>query len=378
MKILFIVPSYKPATVYGGTIVVIAMLAEQLVELGHDVTVYTTTANGHSELNVSEGVLHYLDGVKVFYFRRLTGDPTHISFSLWRKVYDSVKSFDVVHLHSWWNFLILGTALICNFKNVQPIFSPHGMLSDYILTSNNRRKKSFLHNIIGKFLLKRTVLHVTSEAELGEAKIIIPEWQGAVIPNLVFLSENRRKKVVPNTFTIGFLSRIDPKKGLNILIEALSMVNFDYKLIIAGSGDSAYINNLIDLSINLGNSSKIEWVGWLDGEEKFDFLSEIDVLALPSHNENFAIVIIEALSVGTPVVISKNVGLSKYVLDNNLGWICESLIPMNFAAKLDEVYNNDKWLKNINLISPELIRKDFDPKELANKYGELYSKFISV
>src|SRR6266496_3119649 len=79
MKILFIIPSYKPAYIYGGTTVVVSLLAESLASHGHQVTVYTTTANGKNELEVETGKEIIIDGVKVFYFKRITKDHSHIS-----------------------------------------------------------------------------------------------------------------------------------------------------------------------------------------------------------------------------------------------------------------------------------------------------------
>ena len=67
MKILFITPSYKPAYIYGGTIVAVSTLAERLVRLGHIVTVYTTRANGDTELDVVAGAETMVEGVKVIY-----------------------------------------------------------------------------------------------------------------------------------------------------------------------------------------------------------------------------------------------------------------------------------------------------------------------
>ena len=55
--------------------------------------------------------------------------------------------------------------------------------------------------------------------------------------------------------------------------------------------------------------------------EKFSFLSGLDLFALTSHSENFALVVIESLSVGTPVLIGENVGLYEYVLQNDCGWV---------------------------------------------------------
>jgi glycosyltransferase involved in cell wall biosynthesis len=192
MNILFIVPSYKPAYIYGGPVVVISMLAEHLVLLGHHVSVYTTRANGKTELDVKAGEERLVDGVKVTYFRRITKDHTHVSVDLWRHLNKTIKQFDVVHVHSWWNFLVIISVWICRRNGVKPILSPHGMFSDFILNQRNRIKKRLIHSLIGKRLLKGTYLHVSTEMEWHESMSMNPDWKGRVIPNLVKLSDVHR------------------------------------------------------------------------------------------------------------------------------------------------------------------------------------------
>jgi glycosyltransferase involved in cell wall biosynthesis len=372
MKVLFIVPYYKPAYAYGGPIVVISMLAERLVLLGHEVSVYTTATNGKTELEVEKNIEQLVDGVRVIYFNKITGDNTYISLDLWKHLNKTTGDFDIIHIHTWWNFLVLGAALICKKKGIKPVISPHGMLSDYILYNRNVLAKKIVHGILGKKLLRNSWLHVSTGMDWEESKKIIETWEGRVIPNLVKLADKEFPKPVNDVFTIGFLSRVDPKKGLDILIKALSKVDFEYKLVIAGSGDQSYINKLRNLSNKYGNSKNIEWVGWKGGETKFEFLSQIDLMALTSHSENFAIVVIESLSVGTPVFISKMVGLFKYIADKDFGWVTDMNIE-NVTGDLNKLYQEkDRFIK-INAEAPFIIKQEYEENTLADRYIQLYN-----
>ncbi|CAN5469951.1 glycosyltransferase [soil metagenome] len=375
VNILFVVPSYRPAYGYGGTIVVTALLAENLVKLGHTVTVFTTTANGRTELNVKTKREHVVDGVVVRYFRRVTGDHTHTSPSLWRHLRNTIDHFDVVHIHSWWNPLVIGAAWICKTYEVKPILSSHGMFSDYILATRNSRLKQLTQKVVGLSLLRNTFLHVSTDMELEEARRIIPDWPATVIPNLVELPELTYERKANDVFTIGFLSRIDPKKGLDILIGALGKVDFSYRLLVAGDGDTNYIDSLKQMAIDNGTSENIEWIGWKNGDEKFDFMAGLDLFALISHSENFAIVVIESLSVGTPVLISDQVGLNKYVRNNDVGWICERDL-LGVASKLKEIYVDKQKLVRITGMSESLIKNDFDAIELTHRYVRYYEKVV--
>src|SRR5436190_19602542 len=136
MKILHIVPSYKPAYVYGGTIESIAQLCESLVQAGEEITVYTTTANGKEELDVIPGREYIVEGVKVIYFKRQTKDPLHVSVALVKQLYKNCSRFDVVHIHSWWNAVAIMAAFTCCVCGIKTVFSPHGMLSGYILNNS--------------------------------------------------------------------------------------------------------------------------------------------------------------------------------------------------------------------------------------------------
>ena len=91
MKILHIVPSYKPAYTYGGTIESIARLCEALVNAGEEVKVFTTTANGKTELDVEPNREYGVDGVRVVYFKRIFKDPIYISPALWKRLWRECK-----------------------------------------------------------------------------------------------------------------------------------------------------------------------------------------------------------------------------------------------------------------------------------------------
>lgn len=376
MNLLFVTPSYKPAFVYGGPTVSVSELAESLVHIGHKVTVYTTTANGQSELDVPLGVPVCNNGVTVYYFRRITGDHTHVSPALWLHFARTHRQFHQVHLHSWWSFLILGTALVCRLANRRYILSPRGMLGDYSFTHQHGTVKRYLHKLVGKPLLRHSILHATTALEWRDCMKVQGNWKGFIAHNIISLPEVQptQRDSIHDYLVVGFLSRIDPKKGLELLFEALAQVSFPFRLLIAGSGDAVYIASLKALSDRLGIAESIEWCGWMEGMEKFRFLRSVDLFVLPSYNENFAIVVTESLAVGTPVLVSKQVGLADYVQEKGLGWVCA--VEVN-AIRNDLVAINAATdaRRQIAARAPEFISKDFDKLILAQSYANAYAKF---
>lgn len=374
MTILFVTPTYKPAYIYGGVTVVTSLLAESLVKCGHEVTVYTTNGNGTTELKIKADQEVIADGVKVFYFKRFSRGHSHVSPAFWKMIYYNVKKFDIVHLHSWWNPPIMIAAAICKLRGVKPILSPHGMLCKYILNTNNRTIKKILHDLFGKWLLKNTFLHVSSEMEWNESQIFFKgNWPGAVIPNPVELkSIPVQTREDNNLFVLGFLSRIDPKKRLDLLIKALSRVNFKYELRVAGDGDSDYITYLKRLSVEYGNAHKIHWVGWKEGMSKYEFYGSIDLFVLLSFNENFGVVVIEALTMGTPVLLSREVALSKFVEERSLGWIIDNSEVNHVVETLDRIFQNPVKRLEIKDKAPSIVEKDLNINSLMKEYVEFY------
>ena len=277
----------------------------------------------------------------------------------------------MVHIHSWWNILVIVAAFICKNKKVKIILSPHGMLSDYIISNSHSRLKFFIHKLIGRSLLKSTLLHTTSEAELMECKKLIHGWKGFVVPNIIWLPHLQIEKRQTEVFTILFLSRIHPKKGIELLMESISTLKTNVHLAIAGAGEKDYIEGLKKKAKKLGINSKIEWLGWIDREQKFDILMQADLFALTSYNENFANVVIESLHVGTPVLLSSEVGLSGFVAEHNLGWIC-TLNPENITKKIEAAIQDTGKHERIKNYAPACVKKYFSAEMLIPQYLQLY------
>ncbi|HEX5152938.1 MAG TPA: glycosyltransferase [Parafilimonas sp.] len=367
MKILHIVPSYKPAYGYGGTIECIARLCEAQSHAGAIVKVFTTTANVDKELDIEPDTEHDVDGVGVTYFSRVFKDPFYISIPLWKCLYKNYKNYDAVHIHSWWNILVLGAAIICKTRKVKTFFSPHGMMSDFIRQHKNRFIKQSMHVMVGRSLLKYMRFHATSDAEFEECKKLIPGWKGFIIPNIMWLPELKICKQPNEVFTIIYMSRIHPKKGIELLMEAISLLDKKPVLKIAGTGEDSYVKELQQKAEGLGIAANIRWLGWQNRDTKFATLMQADLFALTSYNENFANAVIEALHVGTPVLISEDVGVSSFVKEHGLGWICETTVS-SIRLKLEEAMTDTEQRKRINTCGPVMVKNFLSEEKLVREY----------
>ncbi len=366
MKVLHIIPTYKPAYGYGGPVTSVSKLCESLAAEGTDIRMLTTDGNGQGHLDVPLGRSMDVDGVPTIYFHRFTGDPHSFCPALWRYLYRHARDYDIIHIHSWWNLLVMVAARLG--RGTKVILSPRGMLSEYILSSGQSGLKKWAHRLGGRSLLAQTFFHATSEQEAEECRKLIPGWQGFVIPNIIGLPP-----VTPpppnDVFTIGFMSRIDPKKGLELLLAAVKRLSFPYRVQIAGDGDAAYLNQLKD---GAAGAKKIEWLGWIGPKEKFAILGSFDLLVLPSHNENFANVVIEALHMGTPVCITRGVALSNWVEEENMGWITERTEDA-LVAQLEQAHKDQTKRNRIRQTGRQIVENSFSEKKLVNEYSAMYA-----
>lgn len=375
MNILHVSPSYTPAYIYGGPTLSVSQLCEAQASIEANIAVFTTTANGPEELPMQIGMPLLVNGVAVTYFRRYTGDHTHLAPGLWWAVWRECRKVDAVHIHSWWSFPVLGAVFICWLRGVRPVLSPRGTLQPVALQTNRSSLKQVLHQWIGQWLLQQTKLHATSSSEAGALAKLFPDTPCEVIDNLIKLPprpavpwEKIREATV---LQLLFLSRIHPIKGLPLVLEALALVDFPWTLTVAGSGDADYVAELQTQAGRHGLADKIQWIGKVEEPEKWKILTAHDVLVLTSHSENFANVVIESLAVGTAVLISDQVGIKDYVLSKELGWV-STLSPENIAQHLTQIWNAKPRLTQIRLQAPSVIQQDFNPQTIARKYLHYY------
>ncbi|WEK19693.1 MAG: glycosyltransferase [Candidatus Pedobacter colombiensis] len=376
MNILQINASYKPAYIYGGPTMSVSKLCEQLVKNGCAVQVFSTTANGPTELQVVSGIPQNVEGVFVRYFKRITKDHSHFSPQLLLTLWREVRSFDVVHIHAWWNLVSIFSCCIALLRKVPVILSPRGTLSDYSFTNRNIPIKKLFHTTAGRFLLNRCHLHTTSEREQETIERLIKPKSIFTIHNAVSLPVYIPIAVQDyRVMKLLFLSRIERKKGLELLFGALAELSIPYQLTIAGSGETTYIEKLKELSRQYRIHNNIDWVGF-KSKDKFELIAQHHLLVLPSYDENFGNVVIESLCVGTAVLVSGAVGLAKYVTKNNLGWVCDTNVN-SIKEQLHKIYHSQGMLAVIREFAPVIIVNEFNGDKLIGQYLKMYQQIVN-
>ena len=327
MKILHVVPTYLPARRYGGPIVAIHGLCRALVRRGHDVTVFTTNVDGDSVSDVPLDREVLLDGVRVRYFAS-SFPRLYISGSM-RKALTAIDSFDLAHNHSVFLWPTVAAARAAKRRGVPYVISPRGMLvRDLIRRRSRLAKNAWIRLIERRNFADATAIHFTSERERDDARETgIPIPRSFIVPNGIDLLP--RPDVPRDANTVVYLGRINWKKQLERLIDATPR---NAKLIIAGNDEE----NLTPKLRELARDRDVEFPGPVYGDAKWELLARASVVALPSLSENFGNVVVEAMMMSTPVVVSPEVGVASEV-----GAARAGIVTHDFAAAIAELLHDD-------------------------------------
>lgn len=376
LRILHIVASYKPAYVYGGPIYSVSALCEGLAHANHQVDVFTTDAAGESELDIELNSVHHVDGVNVIYFHRITRDHSQFTPSLVMHLIRRWQEYDVIHIHSWWNLVSVLAALVCRMKGAPVVISPRGTMGDYAFTRSKSSIKGVFHSYIGKAILKPFTFHVTSEKEKSEVQQRVSPERIVKIPNILsfpdLLSEVKRESIgsAPGRIKLVYIGRIHHKKNLELLFEIMSDERTpECTLDVIGEGEADYIRFLKERSADL--TQRVRWLGGVYGDQKFELIKGADALVLLSHSENFANVVVEALSQGVPVIVSPQVGMSEFVVEYDLGWVVDLGKEEGIHA-LQSLAEDKAKCSRIRQEAPVIIAENFGAKALINRYEIMY------
>lgn len=385
MLILHVVPSYIPAYRYGGPIRSVHGLCKGLARLGHEVHVYTTNVDGEKDSEVPLGVPVEIDGVKVWYFaskrlRRLYRAP-----EMKRALVRHLKDFDIVHLHSVFLWPTWTAARTARRVGVPYIVSPRGMLVKDLIKRKNRLIKSLWISLIEKTNLENAAaIHVTSKIEAEEAACF-----GFRLPKIVTIANGvdaatwdySKSAVSPRILEITrtpfllFLGRINWKKGLDRLIPALSHIA-DIPLVIAGNDEENYTPELKRLSNTHEVEDRLIFTGPVYGDDKAALLQLAAALILPSYSENFGIVVLEAMAMGCPVVVTPEVGLSDTVGEIGSGIVVKGN-PDILGKSINNLLSNPKVMRQMGENGKKVVKEWFTWEAVSGQMEKVYQDILN-
>lgn len=309
IRVLHVVPTFYPALYWGGPIVSVYELCNHVAAAqGVQLRVLTTDAASprlSDRLGAKQQAPETYPGYEVTFCRRVLGDS--VAPGMWLKLRELAEWADVVHVTAVYSSPAISALFAARAIGRPVVWSPRGALQRWV-GSRRRLAKDIWDSICRGLVSRRhTVMHVTSEEERKESSGRFPGIKCEVIPNGVEIPplSTTRSWIPGGIIRLGFLGRIDAKKGIENLLRAITTLPADTSsLDIYGAGEPSYIRSLEDLARHLGVSQKVNFRGMVDGKSKSAALESMDVLVVPSYTENFALVVAEALAHGTPVVAS--------------------------------------------------------------------------
>jgi glycosyltransferase involved in cell wall biosynthesis len=338
MRILSVTQAYYPFQDRGGPAFKVRSIARVLAAQGHRVTVLTADLGfGAAEVAAiaatrsPQGWHSDLDGIEVNYlatrghYRNFTLNPGVAGFCRRR-----LSEFDVVHIYGLYDFLGPKVAKYCRRLRIPYFIEPLGMTR---AIDRGLLLKKIWNTLVNGYLDQTRRLIATSEQEMAELIADgFPPEQILLRYNGIDLDEFRklpsrgafrvRAGVQDDEHLIVFLGRLIPRKGADLLIEALTQIGCEkMKLMIAGpEGETGYLEILRGKARDLGLEHRIFFSGPLYGEDKKSALVDADVFALPSRYENFGNAAAEAIACGTPVIVSDRCGIAP-LIDRRAGMV---------------------------------------------------------
>jgi glycosyltransferase involved in cell wall biosynthesis len=375
MKVLHVIPSVSTRS--GGPAEAIIPLCRALQETGIDVLLATTDSG--SDIEFSETPINHKD-VRTIFFPAQFGDSFKFSRPMSTWLNENVGRFDIVHIHAIFNHACVAAANACRKQRVPYVIRPLGSLDPWSMKQKRFRKQVFWH-VTGRTMMQdAAAVHYTTRAEQEAVERSLGLNNGVVVPlgieeQISDSSMNGDHLLISQPYIL-VLSRLHPKKALDVLIDAFLVVvgdsRFDnWRLVLAGEGPTDYVN-LLRQKVDTENAQeRVVFTGWLEGPRKRQILQRASLLALISFQENFGVCVMEALSCSVPVIVSPQVNLATEIQTSRAGWVAEverEAIAKTLRDALSS--NEDRLLRGR---AGKLLSQQYSWPEIARQLVSVYS-----
>ena len=322
MKLVHVVPHISAEA--AGPSYSVPRLCEALADRGHDVTLACLAAQ------------RQVPGVRVDVYpswpllRRFAVSPRHA-----RALRAQAGQVDIVHNHSLWSMVNVAAGWVVPGQRAKLVTAPRGTLSAWAL-AHSRRRKQIMWPLQKRALARADLLHATSEEEYEDIRRAGFRAPVIVLANGIDLADGLFPRATePAARTLLFLSRVHPVKRVELLLDAWATLEArhpGWRLRIVGPGEERYVASL-HARANRSGLERVYFDGPLYGTAKTAAYRNADLFVLPTHSENFGMVVAEALAQECPAVVSHGApwaGLER----EGCGWWIPNEVD-NLRAALD-------------------------------------------
>ena len=396
LKVLQIIPSIS--LIYGGPSQMIRGLSQALAQQDRiaQVTILTTDANGdidEAPLNVPLNQPIFQDGYEILHFRCSPFRRYKFSPALLSWLWQNAHRYDIAHIHALFSPISTAAATLCRWRKLPYLMRPLGTLDPADLQKKKQLKQLYATLLEKPNITGAAALHFTSkqESEVSERfdtttpEVIIP--LGVCPPKLP--NKAAAQATVRQQFNISsehplmlFMSRIDPKKGFDLLLPALAQLheqNCPFHLLLCGANpqDRAYETSIKEKVSAAPWSQQVTLNGFVSGQLKAQILSAADLFVLPSYYENFGISVAEAMAAQIPVVISNQVHIWPAIQASQSGWVVPTETPaltQALKAALSDPAERQQRGKNARQCAIE----NYSWQAIAQKLTDSYQTILTT
>ena len=335
MKVIHVIPSVAP--VRGGPSYAVLAMVKALRLQGINAEIATTNDNSAELLDVPLYKRCEYEQVPVWFLPRFSPPMKEFIFSaaLTRWLWQHMRDYDILHTHYIFSYPSTCAAVIARYQGIPYIVRTIGQLTPWALAQSQQKKQIYSCLIERHNLNRAAAIHCTSTGEAEDVRqfgiptptINLPLGVNPAIDLLASKQEIRRVFNISAEIPIVlFLSRLHYKKRPDILLHACSQLaahNYNFHLILAGSGEPDYLTYLNSLVVSLNLTSRISMANFVIGQDKERLLQGSDIFVLPSFSENFGVAVAEAMSYGLPVIVTPGVQIAPEIAAANAGLVIE-------------------------------------------------------
>ena len=381
MRILFVIPYYLPAYSYGGPLISVRHIGEELVKRGHQVTVATTDArDNHTR---TDKLKERIKDVEVIRFRNLNNGLAkrfnlYTPFGFKRWISRNIQEFDIVFIHDFFTYLTFLTGRYCQKRRVPYIIHPHGTLCPRRIQSRFRLIKRLLILFLRGTLKNSKYIFVLTGKERKDVESIdisaAPKIK--IVPNCINPDEilnlekidiKKHFQVPLKTKIIFYIGRIHYIKGIDISLKVLREIKgkIDFRFVIIGS-DEGEKGKLMRLSQKYGLDKNIIFAGLMVGKERFRFMKSCDLFLFTSRSEGLPMSIIEAGALGLPQIISENCNVPE-VERYKAGYVFSLNDIKGMSQKCVEILTNKELSRQLSKNGVAMVKSCFSRESIVEK-----------
>lgn len=390
LNILQIIPSIS--LVYGGPSQMVRGLSRALAEQDVNVTVITTDSNGDVDeppLEVPLGVPVEVDGYRVIHFRCSPFRRYKFSTGLLAWLWRHAPEYDLAHIHALFSPVSSAAATVARLRGLPYVLRPLGTLDPIDLQKKKRLKQVYATVLERPNLKGAAAVHFTAPQEAKGSErfgLKTTDWViplGVTPPPHPTESAERIRQtfdIPPNRPIALFMSRVDPKKGLDLLLPALEQlkqagVDFHFMLCGANPQDRGYETAIGDRIQGSPLADVTTVTGFVTGELKTQILQAADLFVLPSYYENFGIAVAEAMWAGKPVVISDQVFIWPDIEQSASGWVVPCAVePLTEALKAALTDGAERRRRGEN--ARQFAEKNYEWGAIATQTRQAYEQIL--